>query len=63
MADDADLSESRSAPLLDAAVADIRRKAADIPQGTDGECVMCGVFYGRLVHGVCCRCRDRHRLS
>lgn len=30
--------------------------------GEPGECELCGEWSGRLVHGVCAPCRDRHQL-
>lgn len=62
MADDMDKTDERSAPLLDASIAEARRKAAAIPKGKAGECKLCGEYKARLVGGACGRCRDLHGL-
>ena len=60
--DDADRSDERSQPLLDSAVEDARRRAAEIPVGTAGDCWSCGEWAGRLVGGACAPCRDKFKL-
>ncbi len=45
--------------IIDAA----RKKAADIPKGSAGECEWCGEHKQRLVNGACGRCRDTFRLD
>ena len=45
--------------IIDAA----RKKAADIPKGSAGECEYCGEHFERLVNNACGRCRDEFRLK
>lgn len=58
----ADITDERDAPLIEADVAYIRRKAQMIEPGEPGECCLCGEDKPRLVNGVCCHCRDRRKL-
>lgn len=46
----------------DAKVEEIRKQATQIPEGRPGDCDLCGEWFGRLVGGVCARCRDKHGL-
>jgi len=34
-----------------------------IPRGVEGDCELCGEWFGRLVNGVCVPCRDKHKLD
>ncbi len=58
MSDDADLTDAREGILVAANVEVIRKAAAEISEGTPGECYDCGEHSERLVEGVCARCRD-----
>lgn len=60
--DDVDSSSIKTEVLEAAHLAEIRRKAAAIPVGAPGVCDLCGEESGRLVKGVCARCRDLHKL-
>lgn len=60
--DDADLSQAKTEVLEAADIAEVRRRAAAMPKGEPGDCDMCGEWFGRLVKGVCARCRDLHKL-
>lgn len=62
MADEIDVTEERTSKLVEADVAEIRRKAAQIPKGVPGHCDFCGEFSWRLVGGNCAPCRDKHKL-
>ena len=62
MADLADITDERDAPLIEADVAYIRMKALAIEPGEPGECDKCGEDMPRLVGGVCAPCRDRRKL-
>ena len=62
MADIADVTAERMEVQEAADIAEIRRKAAEMPKGVPGECVKCGEEMPRLVGGVCCPCRDRFKL-
>ena len=62
MADEADKTSERMEVQEAAGIAEIRRKAAEMPKGIPGECVKCGEEMPRLVGGVCAPCRDRHKL-
>lgn len=57
--DEVDKTDERSSKLLEADVAEIRRKAQAIEPGKPGECYACGEDMPRLVLGACCRCRDK----
>lgn len=63
MADIADVAADRMEVEEAANIAEIRRKAAEIPKGKPGECDLCGEDMPRLVNGVCAPCRDRHKLQ
>lgn len=43
-------------------IAEVRRAAAEIPMGDEGECEICETFYTRIVNRICCRCRDEFKL-
>ena len=45
-----------------AAIQFTRSKVAAMPEGSPGDCDLCGEWSGRLVNGACAPCRDRHRL-
>lgn len=62
MADIADITEERTSLLVEADVAEIRKRAQAIEQGVAGECDKCGEVMPRLVLGICCRCRDKFNL-
>ena len=62
MADIADVTADRMEVQEAAYIAEIRRKAAEIPKGVPGECERCGEPSWRLVGGACAPCRDRHKL-
>lgn len=62
MADEIDVSNDRIIQDTDREIARIARLAATIPPGEPGDCELCGEWSGRLVGGVCARCRDRHKL-
>lgn len=42
--------------------AKVKAARGDIPPGTEGDCDMCGEWFGRLIEGACAPCRDRYRL-
>jgi len=62
MADLADITDERDAPIIEADVAYIRQQAADMPKGEPGECERCGEPSWRLVGGACAPCRDKFKL-
>ena len=62
MADEADKTADRMEVEESANIAEICRKAAEIPKGVPGECERCGEDMPRLINGVCAPCRDRHKL-
>lgn len=59
MADEADVSDVRQEAQTSGRINEIRRAAAEIPEGEPGECWHCGEWSGRLVDGACAPCRDR----
>lgn len=62
MADVCDETDVREAALLNADLSAIRARAQRIEPGSPGDCELCGEWFGRLVKGVCCPCRDKHKL-
>lgn len=62
MADEADKTSERMEVQKAADIAEIRRKAAEIPKGKPGECERCGEPFRRLVGGACAPCRDKFKL-
>ena len=62
MADIADVTGERMEVQEAVDIAEIRRKAAQMPKGEPGECERCGEDMPRLINGVCAPCRDRHKL-
>ena len=62
MADEADKTADRMEFEEAANIAEIRRKAAEIPKGKPGECERCGEPSWRLVGGACAPCRDKFKL-
>ena len=62
MADIADVIGERMEVQEAANIAEIRRRAAQIPKGEPGECKRCGGPSLRLVGGACAPCRDRFKL-
>ena len=59
MADIVDLGNDRAQEILDEAIEKARK---EIPEGTPGDCDICGRWSGRLVLGACALCRDRYKL-
>lgn len=62
MTDIIDVANDRAEADTERAIAAARENAAQIPEGTAGECELCGAWSGRLVVGACAPCRDRYRL-
>ena len=62
MVDIADVTGERMEVQEAAYIAEIRRKANEIPKGVPGICDLCGEDMPRLINGVCAPCRDRHKL-
>lgn len=59
MADEIDRSSINQEIIESAKLAEIRARAAAIPEGEPGECIECGwIEAPRLVNGVCTFCRD-----
>ena len=59
---DPDLAAQLVQETTDAKVEEIRKQAAQIPEGNPGDCDLCGEWFSRLVGGACARCRDKHKL-
>lgn len=62
MADEADKTADRMEVEEAANIAEIRRKAAEIPKGVPGIRDRCGEDMPRLINGACAPCRDRFKL-
>ncbi len=60
--DDIDKAGDHIDKTDEAAIAAVRKAAANIPAGKPGECDGCGEYKARLVDGMCGRCRDEFRL-
>ena len=61
--DDADKADGLIAAREKEALAQARRAVAAMPEGTPGECDLCGEWSERLVRAACARCRDKHKLK
>lgn len=44
-------------------LASARKAANEMPEGTQGDCELCGNWSGRLVEAVCAPCRDKYKLG
>jgi hypothetical protein len=62
MADIIDTANDVAEAAADRAITAARAEAANIPEGTAGDCDLCGEPTTRLVGGACAPCRDRYRL-
>lgn len=62
MADEIDRANDRAEADTEAAIADVRKAAAQIPAGVAGDCDFCGEPTTRLIGGACAPCRTRYRL-
>ncbi len=40
-----------------------QKAANSMPEGTQGDCELCGNWSGRLVEAVCAPCRDKYKLG
>ena len=60
MPDEIDIAQEREAIETENA---IRRASRELSQGKPGDCDLCGEWTGRLIRGVCARCRDKHGLD
>lgn len=60
--DTIDFAQDREQQDTANALAAVRTAAAKIPEGTKGDCDLCGEFTMRLVEGACAPCRDKYRL-
>lgn len=58
--DPLDFAADLSQKLADDEIGRVRRAAASIPEGTQGDCDFCGYWSGRLVEGACAPCRDHN---
>ncbi len=61
--DEADTADRYIESVIDDHVAAAMRLAANIPEGTQGECDFCGEYFSRLVNGACGYCRDKYHLE
>lgn len=59
MADEADKATEHESEFLDNA---IKAAPGDIPPGVEGDCELCGEWFGRLVDGACVPCREKRGL-
>ncbi|MCK5127678.1 MAG: conjugal transfer protein TraR [candidate division Zixibacteria bacterium] len=60
MADEADKGNEIMAEDLERRIAAAR---GDIPPGIEGDCELCGEWFGRLIGGACAPCRDKYGLG
>ncbi len=61
--DEADKADKLIQDREKEAVTAARRAVSEMPKGEPGECELCGEWSGRLVHGACAPCRDKHKLK
>lgn len=59
MADDTDITNTRTEIWEEVGIAAVREAAARMPKGVEGECSHCGEHSLRLVQRACAPCRDR----
>ena len=59
LTDPLDFAADLSQKLADDEIGRIRRAAAEIPAGSQGDCEDCGYWSSRLIDGTCAPCRDR----
>ena len=57
--DEIDYSTAVQQSTEEKAIAAIRAKAAEMPEGIEAECTECGEESKRIVNGKCAPCRDR----
>lgn len=60
LTDPLDFAADLSQKLAEDEIGRVRRAAASMPEGTQGDCDFCGYWSGRLVNGACAPCRDRN---
>ena len=60
MADEADKGNEVMAEDLERRISAAR---GDIPPGVEGDCELCGEWFGRLIGGACAPCRDKYGLG
>lgn len=60
LTDPLDFAADLSQKLVDDEIGRVRRAAASIPEGTQGDCDFCGYWSSRLVDGACAPCRDHN---
>lgn len=63
MTDEVDTAQDAELQDTERAIAAVREAAKIIPAGEPGNCDLCGEWWGRLVNGVCCHCRDRYKIG
>jgi hypothetical protein len=54
------IDDAQDRDLLDTAkaVQAVRNEALNYVQGQPGDCLECGLFFNRVVRGMCAKCRD-----
>lgn len=62
MPDELDRMQERESGIEEMQIARVRHAAETMPEGSPGECDLCGEWAGRLVCGVCAPCRDQRGL-
>jgi len=58
--DDVDFANDKADKEKDNIISHRRFLAERMPKGNAGECIYCGEYFERIVHGACARCRDRY---
>ena len=61
--DEADYAQEKIDATTENATKQAQAAVAQMPEGTQGDCDLCGYWSGRLVSGACAPCRDRYKLS
>lgn len=59
--DELDLAEEREYIARQDALRAIQNAAEKFDPGISGECDTCGEYFGRIVNGLCARCRDKYK--
>jgi hypothetical protein len=60
MADEVDVANEQVQNAFDRKLAEILSRP--MPEGTQGDCDLCGEWSSRLVDGACAPCRDKYKL-
>lgn len=58
MSDEIDIANDRIEIESERNLRKVMNSANKMPKGSTGECDECGLYFSRIVNGMCGRCRD-----